>query len=197
MDRQTSEVESGVKSSTILDLLSTKAVVEHDESIIVTEVGFVTMALITAAASFHRQLLVIPGVDDREQFGYLVLREGYVPYHSLAYDAAQAAVETEIAHAKAEELVTHFGSKPALKLAAKSAPWYLISRVEDVSSAGLCKWGSDSFLRRHGLHTLAYSIGLPRIALRLAGSYGNRITAATLRRHKGVMTECTPIASER
>lgn len=182
--------------STILDLLSPAAVVEHDEDIIVTEVGFVTMALVTAAASYQQELLVIPGVDDHVQTGFLVLRESYVPYHSLAKSAAQAAVETGIAHARAAELVAHFGSRPALKHAALSAPWYLISRVEDVSSAGLCEWGSDSFLRRHGLIRIAYCFGLPRIALRLAGNYGNRITAATLRRQKNAVTTCTGITSE-
>lgn len=180
--------DSGLAVSTVVGLLGTVAVVEHDDSIIVTEVGFVTMALKVDSASRHDDFLVIPGVDDHAQTGYLVLCNGYLPYHSLARCARQAVVETQLAHHRATELVNYFGSRQALKRAATSAPWYLLSRVEDVRDAGLCEWGSNSFLRRYGLFYIAHKVGLPRFALGIAGTYGRRITAATVKRHHIAMS---------
>ncbi len=173
---------SGVSTAVIIDQLSPDVVVDHSDGIIVTEVGFVTMALLPGTARYCGSLLVIPGVDDRAQWGHLVLRKGFVPYHSIAADIEKAAVETWDAHARAAKLVGHFGGRQALKQAALSAPWYLLSRPTDAGAAGLCQWGSASFLRRVGIFHIGTSFGLPRIVLRLAGSYGNRVTAATLLR---------------
>lgn len=174
--------DAGVSAAAIVDQLNPDMVVDHSDRIIVTEVGFVTMALLPRAARYCGGLLVIPGVDDRAQRGHLVLRKGFVPYHSIAADIEKAAVEAQDAHARAAKLVEFFGGRQALKQAALSAPWYLLSQPADVDAAGLCQWGSASFLRRFGMFRIGMSFGLPRIVLRLAGSYGNRITAATLLR---------------
>lgn len=174
--------DARVSAATIIDQLNPDVVVDHSDRIIVTEVGFVTMALLPKAARYCGSLLVIPGVDDRAQRGHLVLRKGFVPYHSIAADIEKAAVEAQDAHERAAKLVEYFGGRQALKQAALSAPWHLMSQPADVDAAGLCQWGTASFLRRFGMFHIGMNVGLPRIVLRLAGSYGNRITAATLLR---------------
>ncbi len=175
---------SVISEELILSRLGTKLVVDNSEGIIVTEAGFITMAVFASDARYCQGLMVIPGIDDRKQFGYLVVREGHVPFHSLSASIGRAAVDSQRAWEQSSQLVQHFGGKSGLKKAAESAPWYLRCKMEDTSTAGLCQWGVDSFLRRLCLRRISKWIGLPQIVLRLAGAYGCRITAAALVRHE-------------
>ena len=167
---------------TVSDRLRTECVVGRTNDIIVTEIGFITMALLTRHSVYRKDLLLIPGVDEKNQFGYLVLREGHVPYHSLAQNIDDAADDTLKAHEQAEELLRYYGSKASLKQAADDAPWYLWSTLEDARAAGLCTWGSLSFLQRTGFLSFSKNPGLPRLITRLAGKYGDRVSASTIRR---------------
>lgn len=175
---------SAVPTETILQSLGSKPVVYSADNIIVTEAGFVTMALIPGDARNCQGLLVIPGVDDRNQCGHLVLRDGFVPYHSLSTSIGRAAVDAQRAWEQADKLVQCFGGKAELKKAAATAPWYLLSRYEDAARAGLCQWGAENFLRRLCMRRVCKLVGLPQFLLRLAGSYGSRVTAASLLRHR-------------
>ena len=105
-----------------------------------------------------------------------------MPYHSLSGDPQRAFREAVGAAQRADRLVTYFGSRDALRQAAQSAPWHLCSTASDVRRAGLCTWGVDSWLTRIGVGRLAYRTGLPRLFIRLAGGYGDRITAMTVMR---------------
>lgn len=183
-DRDTDTSSSEVSLELILQQLGPKLLVHNSDDIIVTESGFVTMALLTVEAGICKGLLVIPGVDDSNQTGHLVLRDGFVPYHSLCKSIDQAVVDAQLAWARAKKLEQHFGSKSDLRQAAAAAPWYLLSRYEDAARAGLCQWGSESFLRRMCMQRFCKAVGLPRFLTRLAGTYGSRVTAATLQRHE-------------
>lgn len=174
---------SAIPIDTIFERLGTKLVVHSAGDVVVTEAGFVTMALFPADARNCQGLLVVPGVDDRNQSGYLVLRDGFVPYHSLSTSIGRAAVDAQRAWERADKLVQCFGGKSELKHAAASAPWYLLSRYEDAARAGLCQWGAESFLRRLCMRRICKLVGLPQFLLRLAGAYGSRVTAASLLRH--------------
>lgn len=177
----------------ILSQLGPKVVVDCSEGFIVTEAGFITMALFPRDARYCQGMLMTPGVDDRNQFGYLVVREGNVPFHSLAPSIGQAAEDARRAWEKSSKLVQHFGDKSKLKNAAITAPWYLLSGVEDAAAAGLCKWGIDSFLRRLCLRHICKWIGLPQFVIRLAGVYGLRVTAATLLRYEHKLSKVSLI----
>lgn len=173
-----------VPTELIQEQLGSRVIVDCSEGFIVTEAGFITMALLPKDARYCQGSLVIPGLDDRNQFGYLVLREGFAPYHSLATSIGRATVDAQRSREKASKLVQHFGGKTELREAAASTPWYFMSRIEDAASAGLCQWGTTSFLRRAGLLKISEVLGLPRIIVRLPGNYGYRITAATLVRRE-------------
>ena len=159
-----------------------KYIVSQSGSIIVTEIGYITMALLAGHAIYRKDLLLIPGVDEKNQFGYLVLRKEHVPYHSLAQDIDGAVAESEAAHVRAAALVNYFGDRQSLKQTAKAAPWYQLSKMEDAVNAGMYQWGTISFLQRSNICFFARHIGLPRFLVRLSGGYGNRITASTVRR---------------
>jgi len=173
-----------VPKESILKRLNTRHIVDCTEGFIVTEAGFITMALLPRDARYCQGLLVIPGIDDRNQFGYLVLGEGFAPYHSMEISVERAAVDAQGAWVKASILEQAFGGRTQLKHAAESAPWYLFSRIEDASHAGLCSWGIDSFLRRACMRRVCQLTGLPRFVIRLAGGYGLRVTASTLLRKR-------------
>lgn len=164
--------------------VGTAAIRYEDERWIVTELGFVLMAVLPSHAVRVADALVVPGVDDQNQRGYLVLRTGLVPYHSLAAGPVQAERQARTAAERAARLVEHFGSREALREAARSAPWYLMSSASDVHRSGLCSWGVDSWLGRIGMGQLAYRTGLPRLFVRMAGGYGDRITAMTMMRRE-------------
>lgn len=184
-----------IHSESILHRLGPKQVVDYSQELIVTDVGFITMALLPSDARYCEQLLVIPGVDDHNQYGYLVLRAGALPYHSLAASIELAAVEAQGAWDRSAKLVQSFGGVAELKEAVAKAPWYLTSRLDDAVSAGLCQWGIDSFLRRLCLRRICQFITLPKIVIRLAGAYGCRVTAATLVRQQRRLYE-TPLNGE-
>ncbi len=164
--------------------LKSHQVVVDDNEILVTEIGFVTMAVHADRAVKYRESVVVPGVDSSGVFGFLVLRENAVPYHSLSASPAEAYQESDSAHQKANALVAAYGDKNKLRAAARQAPWYRLITEQDVACSGLCRWGSESFLRRMGLLFLARRFGLPRLVLRLAGPYGDRVTAASMLRTK-------------
>jgi hypothetical protein len=111
-----------------------------------------------------------------------VLKQGQLPFHSLAGDVAQAVEQARVAQHRAETLLQQFGGKQELRAAVRNTPWYLLSKPEDIQTAGLCDWGVSSFLSRVGLKQIAFSVGLPRVVLRLAGPYGDRLTASALLR---------------
>ena len=170
--------------SLVRSKLKSHQVVIDDSEILVTEIGFVTMAVHADRAVKYGESLVVPGVDSNGVCGFLVLREGAVPYHSLSSNVNAAYHESDRAHGKASALVAAYGDKDKLKAAAHKAPWYRIITEQDVVCSGLCLWGSESFLRRIGLLFFAKRFGLPRLILRLAGSYGDRVAAASMLRTK-------------
>ncbi|MGB7182805.1 MAG: hypothetical protein WBD51_12780, partial [Burkholderiaceae bacterium] len=147
---------------------------------IVTNIGFVTMAILPTRATCIEDLIVVPGVDDQGHRGLLVISDGHLPFHSLALDADHAIAETKAAHQRAEKLVEHYGGRHSLRIAARTAPWHLVIKPTDIEDAGLCAWGVSSFLRRTRLRPIAMSVGLPRVVLRFAGAYGDRLTASAL-----------------
>jgi hypothetical protein len=166
----------------VLRHIGSDAIRYQDERWIITELGFVTMAIVPRYCTRIDDALVVPGVDDRNNRGHLVLRFGAVPYHSLSGDPQRAYREAVGAAQRAARLVNYFGSRDALRQAARSAPWHLRSTASDVRRAGLCTWGVDSWLSRIGVGRLAYRTGLPRLFVRMAGGYGDRITAMTIMR---------------
>lgn len=164
--------------------LKSHQIVFEDDDILITEVGFVTMAIHTNHAVEHDDAIVIPGVDSEGVRGYLVMRENSIPYHSVTGCFSQACHESSCAQQRARALLEAFGDKMTLREAAHRTPWYKLITEQDLEESGLCAWGSDSFLRRLHIRSLAHRYGLPRIFLRLAGPYGDRVVAASLLRAK-------------
>lgn len=164
--------------------LKINQIVLEDNDILVTECGFVTMAIHADRAEEYGDVLTAPGVDDRGLRGFLVLRKGAAPYHSLSSDPENAYLESERAQQKASVLLAAFGDKKTLHSIAQGIPWYTLITNHDLAYSGLCSWGSDSFLRRFRLTYIANRFGLPKIVFRLAGSYGDRVVAASLLRVK-------------
>lgn len=160
--------------------LRKKQVVLTDGDVVVTEAGFVTMAVCPSRATDAGHMLAVPGVDDCGQEGYLVIRDGMPPYHSLASDPWEAIAEAQISVCKSNDLLAVFGKKSVMVDAVSRAPAFLPSTVTDFENSGLCLWGAESFLRRLGMLSLARRFGLPRFLLRLSGPYGVRLTAATM-----------------
>lgn len=159
-------------------------IVRADDALLVTETGFITMAVLPRRTVRLRDLIVTPGADDVGRCGHLVLRPGHPPFHSLQRDAMAAVDEALLNQRRAADLVAAFGDRDGLRRAARAAPWHLRSVFADTERAGLCRWGSVSFLERMRLRRVAMTVGLPRAALRMAGSYGERVTAATLLRRE-------------
>jgi len=157
-------------------------VVHSDQEIVVTDIGFVTMAVHTNRAIRMSDALVVPGVDSEGLRGYLVLYERKTPYHSFHSSAVGAFLEAERAQQKAQKILDTFGSKSALNSAVQNTPWYARITEQDFDRSGLCRWGADAFLRRYGLHSFAWKLGLPGLVVRLAGPYGKRLIAANLTR---------------
>jgi len=161
-------------------------IVYTDNEIIVTDVGFVMMAIHTDRAVKIDDALLVPGIDSEGARGHLVLRKNSLPFHSLHCEAADAYFEAQQSQQKARVLLSSFGSKNALDIAVLKTPWYAIITEQDFERSGLCRWGADSFLRRYGLNTVIWRFGLPRFLLFGAGSYGNRAIAANLLRATGI-----------
>jgi len=181
----TNDISRALKAKTaaaVLNRIDEKYIVSQSGHIIVTHIGYVTMALLSGHAIYRKELLLIPGVDEKNQFGYLVLHRDYVPYHSLSQDVEGAVAETEAAHRRAMKLLDYFGGKKALTQAALNAPWYQVSTIEDAINAGMCQWGTLSFLNRAKIAYIVRHTGLPRFLVRHLGGYGTRITASTTRR---------------
>lgn len=164
--------------------LKSHQIIMDDNEILVIESGFVTMALYSDRAIAHEEAIVVPGVDCCGQRGFLVLREGVAPFHSLSCSAIDACHESALANKKANALLAAFGDKNNLRKAVRNVPWYTMVTEQDREDSGLCAWGSESFLRKYRLQYIAKRFGLPQIILRLAGSYGDRLVAASLLRTK-------------
>ena len=163
--------------------LKAHQVLARDGDIWVTNAGFVIMAIHTDHAVELHDALAVPGIDHQGQRGFLVLRQQSAPFHSLASTAVEAVDEALEAKAKADALLAAFGNKQRLRRAVQNAPWHLLSTAEDYERSGLCRWGTESFLQRLGLLGIAKRVGLPRLLLRLAGPYGDRLTAHSLIRN--------------
>lgn len=170
------------RASAVRSKIDDKYIVNQSRNIIVTEIGYVTMALLPGYAFYSDELILIPGVDDKDQFGYLVLSEKFKPFHSLAQDADGAIADTRAAHARATALLDYYGDRESMNKAVQSAPWYQLSTIEDAINAGLCEWGTVSFLKRMKINLLSKHIGVPRFLVRFSGGFGNRVTASTIRR---------------
>ena len=156
----------------------------EDNNILVTETGFVTMAIHADRAISCGEMIAVPGVDSEGVRGYLMLTENAIPYHSKQGCVADARLECIESHEKSRTLLAAFGDKNSLQDAARTAPWYKMVNEQDLSCSGLCEWGAESFLRRFKLRTLARHFGLPKFLVRFAGPYGVRLTAASLLRNK-------------
>lgn len=183
----------------VTNRLDDKFVIHKQGRIIVTEIAFVTMALLAGHAIYKKEFLVIPGIDNNKNFGHLVLKNGFKPYHSLEKCIDKAISDAEKSHRKADRLLAFYGNKKALRHTAQAVPWYFLSKKSDAFDAGLCKWGIDSFLQRARIEFLVNRVGVPRFVLRFAGAYGDRVTAATLKRkamHAKSSTKTTPKAKQ-
>jgi hypothetical protein len=157
-----------------------------DLAIAVTEEGFITMALLRSAAVVLESGVAIPGYDSEGSYGYMVFQRGERAFQSRASTARLAIVDARQAQKKALALQAHFGHHASLKLAAERAPWFAWATLADARAAGLCEWGCETFLRRHGLWSLAsLAGGLPKCLLWFSGGYGQRVmAAAAMRREK-------------
>ena len=164
--------------------LKSHQIIMDDNEILVIESGFVTMALYADRAIAHEEAIVVPGVDCCGQRGFLVLREGVAPFHSLSCSAIDASQESALANQKANALLAAYGDKNNLRIAARNAPWFQRITEQDREESGLCAWGCESFLRRYKLKYIANRFGLPQFLVRLAGSHGDRLVAASLLRTK-------------
>ncbi len=166
----------------VYSILNSHQVIIEDAEILVVECGFVTMAVHADRAIEYDNAIVVPGVDSNGKSGFLVLREGALPFHSLSSNPIEACHESNRAIQSAQTLLAAYGDKKNLRLAARKAPWYKFVTEQDLVRSGLCAWGSESFLRRYGLWRFSRRFGLPRFILRLAGFYGERVIAASLLR---------------
>lgn len=151
-----------------------------DEEILVTNVGFVVMAVHTDRVRYYREASIFPGVDSRGVVGSLVIIPGEVPFHSYSSEQQNAYSEAKDAIGRARSLQQAFGGKQLMREQVKACSWSQFSHYDDLALTGLCDWGVDAFLSKYRLHRVARRFGLPRFALRLAGSYGDQVTAATL-----------------
>jgi hypothetical protein len=157
-----------------------------DPAIAVTEEGFITMALIRSAAVVLDAGVAIPGYDSEGNYGYMVFQRGERAFHSRASTARLAIVDARQAQKKAQAMQAHFGDRAALKLAAQRAPWFAWATLADARAAGLCEWGTETFLKRYGLWSLAnLAGGLPKCLVWFGGGYVRRVIAASaMRREK-------------
>ena len=149
-----------------------------DREIIVTDVGYVVMAIHCNRAVKFGDILVLPGVDSEGRRGHLVLCEKKLPYHSMAANAVGAYVEAKESRRKAQALLSELGSKTAMKEAVSNTPWYALVTMQDLERSGLCQWGSESFMQRYGLRPVAQRFGLPKLLVQATGAYGERLIAA-------------------
>ena len=170
--------------STVRARLKPHEIVFDDGNILVTEAGFVTMAIHIDRAIDYGEIVAVPGVDCDGVRGYMMLIENAIPYHSMQECVWDARLECIRSREKSRTLLAAYGNKSSLNAAAQRAPWYKMVNEQDLVCSGLCKWGAESFLRRFKLRALARRYGLPRLILRFAGPYGARLTAARLLRGK-------------
>lgn len=135
--------------------LKPSQILHTDGDIVVTECGFVTMAILHNAATNHGEVTIIPGIDDGGRRGYLVLRHGYPPFHSLANSREDAIENEQTNRAKAARLVERCGGSHGVTAAVSSASRWTLCDKADLELSGLCRWGAESFLTRMGLLTIA------------------------------------------
>jgi hypothetical protein len=191
--KHSDETSSAITPDAIKSYLHPSQIVGEDGDLLVTEAGFVTMAISMGHATQHEALIAIPGCDEKGRFGYLVLGAGKLPYHSLANSARKACEEALGKQQLASALIQYFGNKPALYAAVRKAPVFQRCTREDLEASGLCLWGAESFLGRLGLLSIARRYGLPKFMLLLAGNYGQRIIAASVMRTSTVQKNQIPV----
>lgn len=168
------------REHSIEHLMKPKWVLNASDGLITTEIGFVTMTLLPSKVHFRDEMILVPGCDDAGHRGFLVFRPERLPFHSLATNPRDAGAEARAAHRRADALVSQFGDKEALRLAVRATPWHRMCNIGDAYNAGLCEWGVKSFLGRFKLRQIGVTVGIPHGVLRIAGSYGERITAAAI-----------------
>lgn len=167
----------------------TGQIVLTDNDIIVTDIGYVVMAIHCNQAVRFRDALVIPGVDSEGRCGHLVLCEKHCPFHSYESNSLAAYAEARESQYKAQMLLSAFESRQAMREAVSAAPWYTLVSTEDFQRSGLCAWGAETFVRRYGLRTIANRFGLPKVVVRAAGVYGERLIAARLVRSGNAVSQ--------
>jgi len=114
-------------------------IVRQDSEIIVTDVGFVVMAIYSDKATRINDSVVVPGVDSEGVRGHLVLCEKKLPYHSFATHPVESYLDALQAQEKASALLSNFSSRSALQKAIAKTPWYTWSTSEDFKVTGLCQ----------------------------------------------------------
>jgi hypothetical protein len=180
---ETPTVQDPVSQQEVDRMLAPFCVEVTRDGIVLTEEGFVTMAVVPTAARMVEGAIALPGADEYGQKGWFVMGLNPRPFHSRAVSVYFAVNEAKLANAAAQNLEAYFGGKTALKAAIARAPWTLMSTLQDAHDSGLCEWGIESFLRRYKLWALVCAYPrLPKFALWAGGSYPRRAIAATLKR---------------
>jgi hypothetical protein len=160
---------------------------------VVTEEGFVTMALDLARAEMVAGAVVLPGYDSAGEFGHMVFRPGARPFHAREITPTSAAKAASLAHSRARRLEVHFGSRDAVRRVALRASPLLWCTLEDAQRAGLCAWGIESFLKRYHLFALTKRLGgLPKGVIAFGGSYVRRTVASAVMR--GELRTTAPVS---
>jgi hypothetical protein len=150
---------------------------------VVTEEGFVTMALDLTRAEIVASAVVLPGYDSAGEFGHMVFRPGARPFHAREITPTSAAKAASLAHSRARRLEMHFGSRDGVKRVALRASPLLWCTLDDAQRAGLCAWGIESFLKRYHLFALTKRLGgLPKGVIAFGGSYVRRVVASAVMR---------------
>ncbi|HID09120.1 TPA: hypothetical protein EYP13_02730 [Candidatus Micrarchaeota archaeon] len=164
-------------------------IVLEEEGVLVTDSGFVTMAILPQYAYAVRGMIAIPGRDDQGNSGYLVIRQYLPPYHSFELQPFAAIIEAEEATLKSERLIAEFGSKAEMVKAVKNAPHWMLITESDFVRSGLCYWGVKSTLSRLGVLDYAHRRGIPCFLVSaLTGAYGVRLIASALLRHRAMLS---------
>jgi hypothetical protein len=160
---------------------------------VVTEEGFVTMALDLARAEIVANSVVLPGYDSAGEFGHMVFRDGARPFHAREITPASAAKAASLAHSRARRLEVHFGSRDGVKRVANRASPLLWCTLDDAQRAGLCAWGIESFLKRYHLFALTKRLGgLPKGVIAFGGSYVRRaVASAVMRKEQSTRAQVT------
>lgn len=175
-----------VSAEVLSSFFRPRQILYRDNEILVTDVGFVVMAIYTDKATRIDDAFIVPGIDSTGIRGNIVLCKEKLPYHSLCREPTEAYEDAANSLLKAAALLSYFGSRSAMQEAVAKTPWYSVSTLEDYDQTGLCQWGKNAFLQKYGLQRMARRVGLPKCLLQIAGVYGERVIAASIvRREQG------------